>query len=169
MTSLPRELFERLKRNVQFFSGFSDEELLSFLRLMKSEKFKDGEVIFKEGETGDKMYILLKGQVQIIKRGGKIVGGGHQETLLATLEAGECFGEMGMIDRRARSATARSSGDSFLFSMAENTIYRISINPKYASLSSKLFRNFAIMLARRLREINQKYVNTMSDSPEQLG
>ncbi|MCP4294843.1 MAG: cyclic nucleotide-binding domain-containing protein [Proteobacteria bacterium] len=153
MISLPRDIFERLKNTVPFFFDFSDEELLTFLKLMKSEKFINEQIIFMELDPGDRMYIMLKGKVRISKRSGS------EDTVLAHLESGECFGEMGMIDRQPRSATAVSEGDSFLFSMAATTINKISLNPRYSRLSSKLFRNFSLMLATRLRDLNQRYAD----------
>ncbi|PCI28585.1 MAG: hypothetical protein COB67_05965 [SAR324 cluster bacterium] len=157
MIALTREILERLKIGVPFFNDFSNEELLAFLKLMKSESFLDGQVICREFETGDKMYILLKGKVKISKKSTK-----SKETILAMLEAGECFGEMGLIDHRSRSATATAVGDSFLFSMGESTVTKISRNPRYSRLSSKLFRNFSLMLAKRLRDSNQRYAELLA-------
>ncbi len=163
MISLPRDIFERLKNTVPFFFDFSDEELLTFLKLMKSEQFIDQQILFKEFDPGDRMYIMLKGKVKISKQSGS------EETVLAELGSGECFGEMGMIDRQARSATAVSIGNSFLFSMAATTINKISQNPRYSRLSSKLFRNFSLMLATRLRDLNQRYVDLQWEhSPKKM-
>ncbi|MDH5559446.1 MAG: cyclic nucleotide-binding domain-containing protein [Deltaproteobacteria bacterium] len=161
MIAIRKEIFQRLKENIQFFHDFSDEELITFLRLMNSKTFFDGDRVFKEHDPGDTMYLLFSGKVVISKRIGKI-DGQEKETILAKLEPGECFGEIGLIDHRPRSATARAEGKSLLFSISNDQITKISRNPKYSNLSFKLFRNFAVVLASRLRESNQKIVNLSS-------
>jgi CRP-like cAMP-binding protein len=60
-------------------------------------KFKPGEVIFSEGDKGDKMYVIRSGEVEV-ERDGKIV---------ETLSGGGIFGEMALIDGSPRAATAR--------------------------------------------------------------
>ena len=161
MIAIKREIFQRLKETIQFFQNFSDEELISFLRLMHSETFYNDDIIFKEFDPGPKMYILFTGSVEISKRIGK-KDGQVQETVLAKLEPGECFGEIGLIDHRPRSATAKAKGRTLLFSISDEKILRISRNPRYSILSFKLFRNFAVVLAARLRDSNQKVVNLTS-------
>jgi CRP-like cAMP-binding protein len=54
--------------------------------------FRDGEVIFREGDASQAAYVLLRGKVDLIKMGGEGDGA------LATLSAGEMFGEMGIFD-----------------------------------------------------------------------
>jgi CRP-like cAMP-binding protein len=158
MVLLNNDIIERLRSSVPFFTDFSNEELVAFLKLMKSETFKESDVIFKEFEKGDKMYIILKGSVQISRKMGK-KNGVMQDTELAVLEAGECLGEMGLIDQRSRSATAKAKTTAVVFSISHDTLYKVSRNPKYSHLSAKLYRNFAAMLAKRLRESNDKLVD----------
>jgi len=158
MVQIPRQIFYKLKQEVQFFSSFTDNELLLFLKLMTTESFKAGEVIFKEFDPGDKMFVLVKGQIKIRKRIGK-KGGVLQETTLATLHPGECFGEIGLIDNRPRSAAAVCSQDALLFSISLDKLLKIARNPQFAFLSFKLFRNFSLLLATRLRESNQRVVD----------
>lgn len=76
----------------------------------RNEKiFKAGEAVFREGESGDVMYVLLTGAIDLKKR----VEGG--ETVLLTLdEPNEFFGEMTLIDGRPRSATAVAAMESKL-------------------------------------------------------
>ena len=158
MEHINKDIIEKLKTSIQLFNDFSDEELFSFLKLMKSEHFEDAQPIFQEYDEGDKMYILIKGGVRISKTLGK-KDGVRQDTELTTLQAGECFGEIGLIDKRVRSASATATETSFLFSISHETLDKVSMNPNYAGLSIKLYRNFSKMLAKRLREQNDKYVD----------
>ncbi|HSH40941.1 MAG TPA: cyclic nucleotide-binding domain-containing protein [Arenicellales bacterium] len=69
-------------------------------------KFKAGETIFEEGEQGDAMYVIMDGRVRIVRRGGR------EPVVLATLEPGAFFGEMAVVDRTPRTASAVAFTDS---------------------------------------------------------
>jgi len=158
MDQIKPQIIQRLKKSVQFFSDFSEEELVAFLKMMQYVKFTDGQVIFNELEPGKKMYIILSGKVEIQKRIGR-VDGDMKYTTLAKLSAGECFGEMGLIDEAPRSARAITREYAYLLSISNEKLARISQNPKYVYFSFKLYRNFCTMLATRLRESNEKVVS----------
>ena len=68
-------------------------------------KYQDGMVIFKEGEPGHSAFVLVSGQVEILK---KTTNG---LVRLAMISPGEVFGEMGVVDRSNRSVTAKAIGD----------------------------------------------------------
>ncbi len=164
MIKINKEIFERLQTSVDFFHNFTDQELFAFLKFMNPEHFHDGDIIFEENALGDKMYILINGNVSISKRTG--TGKGVvKETELALIAPGQCFGEMGLIDKRARSAKATAKGTALLFSMTEEMLLRISNSRKFFPISLKLYRNFAQMLAKRLRDSNIKVVEMAANSP----
>jgi CRP-like cAMP-binding protein len=88
--------------------------------------FQPGEVIFSEGDKGDKMYVIRSGEVEI-ERDGKIV---------ENLSAGGIFGEMALIDGSPRAATARAkttcevapiTEKSFLFLVHETPFFAITV------------------------------------------
>ncbi|MBC8012488.1 MAG: cyclic nucleotide-binding domain-containing protein [Methyloceanibacter sp.] len=85
-----------------------------------------GDVIFSEGDKGDKMYVIRTGEVEV-ERNGKIV---------ETLAAGGIFGEMALIDGSPRAATARAKTScevapitekSFLFLVHETPFFAIAV------------------------------------------
>lgn len=153
---LSKDLFMKLKASVSFFNTFTSAELLALLRLASSETFKDGDIIFKEKTLGDKMYIILSGTVRISKYIGN-----NKEEVLVKLKSGACFGEMGIIDQSPRSATATvEGGDAVMLVVKES-----SLSQHNQLLAYKLYKNFSIMLAGRLRETNEKLQNlSISDS-----
>ncbi len=163
MIKISSDVFEKLKSSVDFFGDFSDQELHNFLRCMNPEHFKKGEIIFEENVPGDKMYIVINGKVSITKRLGKKEGK-MQETELAVIGSGKCFGEMGLIDRRARSAKATAKENALLFSVTDQMLMTISANRQFFLLSFKLYRNFAKLLANRLRDTNIKVVDLEAKS-----
>jgi len=158
MVTFNKDLIGRLKSSIEFFDDFTDDELLAFLKLMKTEQYTEDAPIFKEFEEGDTMYIILKGEVKIHRRMGK-KDGVDQDMTLAKLNSGECFGEMGLIDRRLRSASASAVTKTILFTISHDTLFKVSTNQNYSRLTAKLYRNFSKMLARRLRESNDKFID----------
>lgn len=103
-----------------------------------------GEVIFAEGDQGELMYVVLEGEVEILKNAQA-----GSTKVLTTLGKGEFFGEMALIDSSFRSATAKAKGKTLLLVMNEQVFdsYILS-NPEFAS---KMIRN----LAKRLRGANK--------------
>ena len=158
MVAIRKDIFLRLKSEIPFFYGFKDAEVLAFLRLMTAEHFAAGQEIFKEFDQGDKMYLLFSGGVDVYKRIG-IADGEVQTTTIAHFVPGDAFGELGILDHRPRSASAKATENSMLFSISSEKLEKIARNPRWAFLSYKLFRTFATMLATRLRDTNQKVVD----------
>lgn len=74
-------------------------------------RFEQGETIFKEGDEGDCMYVIVEGQVQIVRQSG------GKRVVFATLGEGEFFGEMAVLHRTARTATAVAVTDVVLITV----------------------------------------------------
>jgi NADH dehydrogenase len=77
-----------------------------------SERFEAGEVIIKQGELGDRMYLITEGEVEVLRE--DLEG---RQTVLATLGPGEYFGEMALLSKQLRSATVRSRTKGSLVSV----------------------------------------------------
>jgi len=73
---------------------------------IRREHFEPGQVVFREGDRGDWLYVVVDGEVEVLKT---IPDRG--ETSLRTLGPGECFGEIALVSDRPRSATVRSRGN----------------------------------------------------------
>src|SRR5437867_1344522 len=73
---------------------------------IRREHFEPGQVVFREGDRGDWLYVVVDGEVEVLKT---IPDRG--ETCLRTLGPGECFGEIALVSDRPRSATVRSLGN----------------------------------------------------------
>ncbi|MDH4247333.1 MAG: pentapeptide repeat-containing protein [Deltaproteobacteria bacterium] len=143
---LNKEIFTKLKENVVAFRNFNDGEMLEVLKSTQREVFQDNEIVFKEGTRGDKMYIIIAGSVRITRNLGR-----NQEEVLAKLENGQLFGEMGPIDQSPRSARATASGITVLLSLREAILRENNLGLAY-----KLYKNFSVMLAERLRATNER-------------
>ena len=71
------------------------------------EHFEPGQNVFSQGEIGDRVYILLSGKAQVVRRRSEAALSVGEEQILATLGPGECFGEMALLDNAPRNASVR--------------------------------------------------------------
>src|SRR3712207_8997931 len=93
-----------LLRSVAIFKDLDDGELARVSEVCKEERFAPGEYVFREGEQGNRLYLIVEGDVRISR-----VMPGSGEEALAVLKPGALFGEMAVFDRSERS-TDRSEG-----------------------------------------------------------
>lgn len=101
--------------------------------------YKAGEIIFREGEPGDTMYIIKEGAVEVSVAGEKFVVG----------QPGDLLGEMAMIDSSARSATALAKTDCKLIELNEKQFaFQVQRTPIFAIFVMKI-------LVERLRKMNK--------------
>jgi len=107
------------------------------------EKFKDGDIIFEEGSSGDWIYVVESGAVEISK-----IMHGEKEVLLE-LGPGEIIGELGFITKMPRTATARAVGNTTV-----GIIDPISFEQEFNRLSLD-FQAVLISLATRLKETTE--------------
>ncbi len=109
---------------------------------MKRHSFKEGQVIFRQGERSDAAYLIASGQVEIVQIGNN----GHSETI-ANLGKGQYIGEMGVIDDKPRSATARAKTPVLCMSVNEEEFMDMLLNRPQESivLLKTLFERLRIM------------------------
>ena len=132
-------------RRISFFSDFSDLELVKLLKICHTRKFAEGETIFSEGELGDRFYVLLAGTAEITKQRKDRV-----ESLM-TVHAGECFGEMAIVDAEPRSADVRALSDAILIEVNAQIIKNVN-----DVLALKIYRKLAILVTKKLRSYTEQ-------------
>jgi CRP-like cAMP-binding protein len=119
---------------------------MALTRQHEIQDFQDGEIIVREGETANDMFVIRSGQVEILKSVG-----GH-DVRLAVLDRGSFFGEMSVLEGLPRSATARAIGKtSLLVLRAGSLLLQIRRNPTFAF-------EMLQQMSRRIRELNDKLV-----------
>jgi CRP/FNR family transcriptional regulator, cyclic AMP receptor protein len=106
------EVTELLKQ-VMIFKDLDDTELAQVAEVCKEEKFVSGEYIFHEGEHGNRLYLIVDGEVRISR---DVPGSG--EEALAVLKPGALFGEMAVFDRSERSTHAISNGGTTVLTIS---------------------------------------------------
>ena len=137
-------LFEKvlILKSLAIFSESPETILSELAPLMQEDEVEQGTVLFKEGDTGDCMYIIYKGQVKIHKG----------STTLAILKEKEVFGELSLLDSETRSASATANSDCFLFKIDQEPFYELmETRPEVA-------KGFIKILCHRLRAQNEKAV-----------
>ena len=137
------ELIEVLKNN-KLLSGVNESFLSELVGNSILEEFKSGDVILKEGESGDKVCLLVKGRVKILKLAdtkGKI---------LFEMSEGDFFGEMALIDLRPRSASVVALSDCEVISIPADYFERL------IHREPQILINIARALSERLRVSNER-------------
>jgi len=118
--------------------------------------YSDGEIIFKEGEAADRMYVVQSGKVKITK---KTASG---DLPIATLESGEIFGEMALFDRLPRSANANALGDARVLSIDKKKLF--STISKDPTLVFKILES----MSQRIRRLNEEFMQLKKDKLDVL-
>ncbi len=99
-----------------------------FIKELSSIEKKKGDLIVKEGEGGDFMFVIVEGKVKVLLKREK------KEIVLATLEKGNFFGEMTLFGRKSRSATVEALTDLKLIKITRKDLTRLSkTNPRLLS------------------------------------
>jgi CRP-like cAMP-binding protein len=105
--------------------------------------YRDGEEIIRQGKTGESMYVVQSGRVEVVQHSGD---GGEQH--LAYLEAGNFFGEMSVFEKEVRSATVRAAGEARVLKIDKKTLLRrIREDPLLAV-------NLLKTMSHRIRSLN---------------
>jgi len=134
-----------LKTNAQILDAsrwgedFSWEQLQTIAYYFKPYAASKGTVIYKEGELGSSMGIIVKGSIGVYKN----------NKLISTLRIGRTFGEMSVVDAQPRSATARAQDDVVFLSLDRASM--LILADKHPSLAFKIIWNISRMLSQRLR------------------
>lgn len=140
------------KRDLFREQKLSPMEINFLATLSKEQKFGPDEYLFREGEAGQHLYVVLEGRVMISK---EIIGAG--EEALAFMERGDYFGEMALIDQKPRSADAKAHDEgAVVLSISREVMEGILDIQKVSSL--KLLTLLCNLVAKRLREIDTKLV-----------
>jgi serine/threonine protein phosphatase PrpC len=125
---------------MQLFRYLSYKELVRVMNITETQEYAVGEHVFREGEAGEAMYVVLSGKIRL-KKGGLTV---------AQMSKGEHFGEMALVDRTTRSLTATAVDETRLLFIQRKEFY--AIIKKEPALSVKLLWSFVQVLADRLRK-----------------
>lgn len=142
----------KLKDNA-LFAEFTALELGELLDLLDQVSVKDGDVVVRQDETGDCMYIVVDGEVRVVHhRGGRDIA-------LATLRTGDFFGEIALVDSGPRSADVIAQGNGMLLKITQASVSALA--GVYPTAAFKFLIGIGRILVSRLRTSNQRYVDSL--------
>lgn len=134
-----------LLQRVPLFAELSNDELAQIGAVAVPRAFPRGVRVFHEGDTSDACYIVRSGDLRVTREhsDGRAIA-------LATLAAGDIFGELAMLDGGARSASVETLADSELLALPAGDVRRLLA--QHPDIAVKLI----VALVRRLRETNER-------------
>jgi signal transduction histidine kinase len=132
------------------FGGLLRDALHAVEQTAQMKLFPTGTVIFKEGDPGDGLYVVLEGRVQV-----SALVNEKERRVLSRVGPGDFFGEMAMFDNEPRSATATAELDSKLAFISRDDLLRaLEAQPR---LALSLMREFSM----RMRDANRSYIQEL--------
>jgi len=144
------ELRERLIKQSILLQGFSRFQMRRLILMSHMLNVKGGEQVIREGDIGDKMYLVVDGEMSV----SKSVNG--ERKAIAKLEPGDVFGEIALVSSQPRTADVFAVTDAKLLSLDWKTLERLRRLSPF--ITSKLFLNLSKILGNRLIETTDKMV-----------
>src|SRR5438067_9661258 len=142
-------------RGEPLFQCLSDGQIDNLVKQSELNHFGRGEHVIEEGAEGDSMFILLRGaaEVSVSKNGSTIP--------VATLNSGDCFGEMSLLTGEKRSATVRADGDCYVMEISKETMAEVIRD------SPECMKQLSELLAKRKMETEGILKDAVTSSADQ--
>ena len=141
-------------RHVKVLAGLNDEQLARFVRVMQVKQVSQGTQMAKQGDPSNAMYVLVEGELRL-----RVHAEGREQTL-ATIHAGEFFGEIALFDQGPRSADVIATLDCTLLKIAaaefEKFVYETP------DLAAPFLLAVAKTLTTRMRSENRRYRDSIA-------
>lgn len=141
---------EDLLARSEFFADAATEVLTELLKHSTEVALRRNDVLFNEGDSPDSIYVVLKGRIALVN-----VSSDGRESVLALMDRGDLFGEMGMLDDLPRSAGARA--------LEPSTLLRLPYEPVVDLLeqSPSLLWGVVRLLAGRIRNMDEALADSV--------
>jgi CRP-like cAMP-binding protein len=131
-------------REVRLFKDIATPELSALGETMRERSLRRGQVLLREGEPGEEMFVVRRGSLVISK-----AVTGRVEQVLARIGPGDFFGEMSLFDRSPRSATIQADSDAVLLTLDRAALGRLTEQSPRAAAA--FFHALVQVLIERLR------------------
>lgn len=143
-------------KKIALLNGLSDDEIARIAQVCQEKVANRGDVILEENAPSDSMYIIHEGMVEVLLEPDKVTPealAAPAPTPLLALGRGQVFGEMGLVDSGARSATVRCASDNtHLFAIGRADFLRLC--EEDTRIGYVVMRNIARDLSFKLRVRN---------------
>jgi CRP/FNR family cyclic AMP-dependent transcriptional regulator len=145
-TSKQLTIFDALKNNL-FFNELSKSEIKQVAKIAYEREFQADEYVFKTGQPGAAMFIILEGEVRIVREDEN-----NTELEITRLKNNDTLGELALLDNSPRSASAIATKQTKMIAIFREDLNDfIHSNPE---LGAKILRKLAIITGYRLRLTN---------------
>jgi len=152
-------------RQCPIFYQFTAEQLGVIADLGKEVVYQTGDIIFAENTASKELYLVIVGEVDILQGPGPD-GGPQAETLIATMERGQTFGEIALVDEGLRSASARAAkDDTHLLVIPRDRL--IQLCREDTEIGYLLMYNLAAEIAVKIRNTEQRTRDQLLYRPAQ--
>jgi len=108
-----RKLLTEALKGFFFLNNITDLQINMLLKVLKYEEYNEGEYVIREGEIGSTLYVIEKGDVEVLIQG----------EVIRTLHPGQLFGEIGLLFNAPRSASVRCKTNASFY-LLERTLYK---------------------------------------------
>jgi CRP/FNR family transcriptional regulator, cyclic AMP receptor protein len=136
-----------LLRALPIFEGLGDGELQKIARLFTQKLYRPGEAIFKQGDSSNEAYVLMRGQIDICLE--------SSAEPIATITNGQIFGEVAFLDGSSRTANAVARVPSIVLVVRRSAFYELVQREPH--LGMVVVRNMAMDLSNKLRRTNTTF------------
>jgi CRP/FNR family transcriptional regulator len=140
-------------KNIYLFKDMTDAELSQILATGTEKSFIAGQELFFSGQKAESFFIVIQGTIKIFKSNDQA-----DEIPLATIAAGEHFGEMAFLTREPRSATAQAVESSLVFEISYDKLQKLLSSEPL--ISEKFHRALARFLAHRLKSTTLELISS---------
>ncbi len=138
-----------LLKNVSLFSKLGPNEIDIVAAHSEYYTYGEGEYVFEEGSVHDELYIIKRGEIVVRKstEGGRTVD-------VARYVAGECFGELAMLDSKPRTATAIAAEETELLIFPERNVTFRELLQRHPVIFAQILHKLLAIVAGRIRSTN---------------
>jgi CRP/FNR family cyclic AMP-dependent transcriptional regulator len=163
---------EKFLKAIPIFQDLDEEELRQVLKITRRIQFPQGKAILKEGETGETMYIIAEGTVEVsktlvMKRGPEEFQGRDKILTKLSAEDHAIFGEVALFERSQRTATVFALTDCRLLEISKPDFLGLAEeNPR---IGYKITRNIVQLLCSRLRKADEDTIKLTTALSVALG
>ncbi len=147
-----------LLRETELFSELTAEQIAKILSIARKVNFSEGQIIMREAEDGDTMYIILEGTVEVVK--SLVMGDPDEEAdekskVFTRLDASDhaVFGEVGLFEAMKRTATIKTVTQARFLEIKRSSFLRLTDADH--ELGYRVFFNLAKIVSGRLRKADE--------------
>jgi len=150
---------QELLRKILIFSRLDSDRLREILPFLKQKEYQAGEILFRENAQGDKLFLIVEGEIEI----SKLDTNGQGRLILAVRKKGDVIGEMSVLSEEPRFADARALTRTKVIELSELDFQRMLY--EHPQIAYQIMR----VLTSRIRQADLHMMDELKQTRDQLG